>query len=517
VPDRVKLHDPVIDLLRNAHFALLLGSALATALASCTTKTQPPTDTSPGGNSPQPGAMPPSSNDAGATTPTASTCGFVTAPTSFALPAIAGAPLAPFDAIIGTVACAAGANKLKYTLLDLDADGRLDLVVTSTCDDATIGVSAWLVYFGSAGGFAATATRFSLPPASPAGCATVSIFDTDGDLLPDYVVTSLCSDATVGTSRWLVYSNSSAHTGFAPTVGQYTLPPGGTAGAFAATGVTTPTCTNGANQPAFQLLDINGDGKLDFVVTQACDDATVGTTSWRVYLGTASGAAATPTSLVLPTSPPFTTGAFAETYGTLTCSATVSKPTFGLLDFDADGRPDLIVTQSCNDAALGTSSWLLFHNGGAAFAASTTIALPTIPSAPTNPFPSLGAAGTCTGTSGPPTYSILDVNGDALPDLLVTGDCDDALTGSTYWQLFANTGAGFASPYAPFSLPSVLGATLQAPAALSGTEACTVTPARPTFTTTYLAGLTLDVVVTTDCSDTTVGESKWLLFPASCK
>ncbi len=501
----------------HALFILLLRPAtiaLALALASCSSKAQPPTETS-GNTTPQQGSTPGTPDAGGGTTP--STCGFLSTAAPFALPAITGAPTTPFAAMTGSIACATGTAKLTYTLADLDADGALDLVVTSACDDATIGVTAWLVYPGSAAGFAATATRYTIPPASPAGCAVVSLFDANGDLLPDYVVTSLCNDATVGSSRWLVYPN--VKNGFASAATSYALPPGMSPGAFAGTGAATATCASasGTNDPAFALFDINGDGKLDFVVTQACDADAIGTNAWRVYLGVAAGASQAPTTFTLPSNPTYTAGAFASTSGTLSCSASASKPQFGLLDFDADGKLDLVVTQSCNDPSVGTNVWLLFHNTGTGFGASASLALPDMAGLPTDSFPSLGAAGTCAAGVGAPTYAILDADGDARPDLLVTHDCADALTGVSYWQLFTNTGTGFAPAFRAFTLPSALGATSAAPVGLTGSSQCATAPTHPAFTTAYLAGLTLDVVVTTGCADATVGRTQWLLYPASCK
>ncbi len=507
---RAKSHDLFIDLslFRNVAVALAL-----VAGSSCSrAPSQPPTDTT-GGNTPTPGAGG-GAPDGGSPVGTSS-CGFVTSPTSFALPTIVGAPTAPFPSMSGQTACLSGKSTLTSTLADMNGDGILDLLVTSTCDDATVGVDVWLVYLGSASGFAATATRFTLPPQSAAGCATVSLFDSNGDLLPDYVITSLCTDATVGSSRWLVYPSSG--TGFSDTASSFAVPPGASAGAFATTGATKASCATGQDEPAFQLFDINGDGQLDFVVTQSCNDPSIGTTSWSVYLGSASGASQTATPFALPTSPPVTAGAFVTTSGTLSCSGTVSTPQFGLLDFNADGKFDLVVTQACNQPSVGSTAWLYFENTGSGFAPSTTIALPDVPGAPTSSFPTLGAAGTCTNDTGTPSYDVLDMNGDGLPDILVTRDCPDRLTGSSYWQLFANTGTGFAASYEAFTLPSVLGATSTAPVGLSGTSQCTLSPPRPTYTTTYLGQASPDLVVTTDCSDATVGATHWLVYPASCR
>lgn len=500
--------------------------ALLVTVVGCSSPSKPPVSTTGQSGVPPGGGGPPT--DDGGT----SSCSFPASPASFTLPTIAGAPPLPFpqlppsagagappvplSQLTNNVACASASGKLAYFLADMSSDDEPDLVVTSTCDDATVGTSVWLVYLSSATGFAATPIRFTLPPAAmPAGCATPSIFDINGDLLPDYVVTSLCNDATVGTSRWLVYLNE--QTGFAQTAISYALPPGYSTGAFATTSTTTDDCTSPKNVPAFSLFDITGDAIPDFVMTEVCNDSSIGTTAWQVYAGSASGAAQTAASFPLPTTPAVTTGAFALTVGTLSCTTTVTRPTYYLVNFEVTGKVGLVVTQECNDTTTGTSNWLWYRNSGQGFAATpATIALPTIPGAPAGSFPTLSATGQCANGAGAPTYALIDIGGDTAIDLVVTRACNDALTGVTYWQVFPNTpGSGFTSPHLLLDLPPFLGATSAAPLGLTGALDCTA-PARPAFTAAYLTGVTLDLVVTSECNDSTVGDSRWLLFPASC-
>src|SRR5207302_1503084 len=47
---------------------------------------------------------------------------------------------------------------------DLTGEGKPDLVVTTSCADATVGNTHWIVDAGTGGGFAQTATSFALPP-----------------------------------------------------------------------------------------------------------------------------------------------------------------------------------------------------------------------------------------------------------------------------------------------------------------------------------------------------------------
>jgi hypothetical protein len=494
------------------------------AVVACASHANPPTETSggngnvsPGGGTSTPQADAGADSSSGAPT---SGCGFPTSPDSFALPTIDNAatpafPQLPFETQ-AQVSCLSGTSRLSYLLLDMNGDDSPDLVVTSTCDDATIGQTAWLVYLNQGtGGFASSPTHFAIPtPSTTAGCATSSIFDINGDGLPDYVVTSLCSDATVGTSRWLVYPNM--QNSFAATSTAYTLPPGASAGAFVSTFATAASCSGGKNAPAFSVFDINGDAMVDFVVTQACSSATVGTSSWLVYLGQATGAAQTPTTFALPSDPTVTSGAFGSTSGTLSCSSTATVPSFTLFDFDADGKLDIVVTQDCADSAIGSTSWLFYRNSGTEFSPTgASITLPTIPQAPTGSFPSLAGTGDCA-TTGAPSYVLADVTADGRGDMLVWGDCHDNQTGVAYWKVYANSGAGFSSSPAKLALPSALGAKDGSPLGLSSAAQCTVAPPVPAFTTGYLTKVGFDIVATEACADATVGETRWLLFPASC-
>jgi hypothetical protein len=516
----LRLHAVGIDLLHSLSFRLATLVAVAACAgvavegAACSTMALPPTDTGGSGN-PSPGGGGPG-GDGGTGAP--STCGFGTPAVPFALPSIVGAPSPAFTALSDSVACATGTNKLTYGLAYMNADAFQDLVVTSACDDATVGVSVWLVYLGTATGFATAPVRFTLPPApTPEGCATTnSIFDINGDLVPDYVVTTLCNDPTVGTSRWLFFAGSA--TGFAQTATPYPLPPGASSGAFATTGTTTSSCQGAANAPAFQLFDINGDDIPDFVITQACGNVAIGTTDWQVYLGSATGAAQTSELFPLPTSPTVTTGAFAGISGALSCSATVTVPQFALIDYDADGKLDMMVTATCSEATVGTSAWLYYPNSGQGFAASpVTLGLPTVSGAATGSFTALSATGHCSNGTGTPTYTLGDLNGDLRPDLILLADCANPATGISYWELYLNETSGFASTVARFALPSALGASSSALAGFSGTAACTASPDRPAFTTTYLDDTTsLDLVVTSECGSALVGESEWQVYPASC-
>src|SRR5690606_36284753 len=109
-------------------------------------------------------------------------------------------------------------------------------------------------------------------------------------------------------------------------------------GAFAGPSGTV-TCANGMPF-TYELRDMTGDRQPDLLVTAACDDASIGPLAWRVYVNEGTRFSVDPIRFVLPLPRP------------------PSCATVALVDMDGDFRPDLVTTQSCEDATLGTSRWL---------------------------------------------------------------------------------------------------------------------------------------------------------------
>jgi hypothetical protein len=293
----------------------------------------------------------------------------------------------------------------------------------------------------------------------------------------------------------------------------FALPTGFPTDAFATTENDTLACP----RPVYGFFDVDGDRKPDLVFTTACDDASVGTSTWRVYKNIGSGVAA-PATITLPTKAGFTLGAFASPRGgALGCETAQSIPHWSLLDFDGDLAPDILVTQTCNDVTVGTSAWLLFHGGANGFDASPArVPLPVIAGAPLqSAFLEVAANANCKGTIGEPGYALVDVNADFKPDLLVTRACGDTTTGVSRWLVYPNAGSAFATSARTYSLPVALGGTVTEPIGLAAALSCTGTP-RPAFATGFLAHLRFDAVATSVCHDSTVGTTRWQVFESSC-
>ncbi len=454
--------------------------------------------------------MPPPLPDDDATPPpihTVATCGFDTTTFALSTSASVGAQGVPFDAFAaGNDSCTTATAAFDYQIADVDGDGLPDLLVTSACNDPTIGPDAYLVYPNTSTGFGAP-IRYELPDLSNTpGCVTSALVDIDGDYALDYVVTSLCTDASVGTSQWLVYRNTGG--AFAGTAASYTLPANATVHTFSSLEVDAASCTG--NQPAYGFYDVTGDHIADIVETTACDDATVGVTSWRVFPGSATGVGS-PIAFTLPGINVYPS----PLHGTFACGQTLT-PTYTVLDFDGDLKPDLVVTKSCTDTNVGVGYWSVFTNTGTGFSSQpSSPTLPVLASEPSGAFSDVAASTACT-TAATLNHTLVDVDGDFKPDLVITSTCGDATIGVNLWLVFPNTGTTFSGALA-YTLPGALGATSSNPAsALDSALACTAPRATPAFDAAHFLDAKLEIIETQSCTDTTVGTSQWLVFSPTC-
>ncbi len=202
---------------------------------------------------------------------------------------------------------------------------------------------------------------------------------------------------------------------------------------------------------SYGLRDMDGDLRPDLVVTDRCDHGEVGTTEWLVYLHQGDRFAEEPLAWALP-------GGYALDQlddladdGGTTCVE--GELSYGLLDMDGDLRPDLVVTDRCDHAGVGTSHWSVYLNQGDGFA--------DLPLAWSLPF-GYGAdalddlqkdeSNLC--VVGELSYATIDLNGDERPELVVTDACDHEGVGTEHWLVYVNDGAGFSSNPIYWSLPS---------------------------------------------------------------
>jgi len=306
-----------------------------------------------------------------------------------------------------------------WTTMDLDGDGKPDLVVT---DGATESNRRWQLHKNTGSGFAETSTAWSLPTGSPYSEGYYSAFhasswttlDLDGDGKPDLVVTFGVSEAD---RRWLVYKNTGS--GFASTATQWSLP----ANSPSTDGYWTLYHPDGW----WTTMDLDGDGKPDLVVTASTSETD---RRWLIYKNTGSGFAATATEWSVPANSPSPDGFW-----------NVNHPDgwWTTMDLDGDGKPDLVVTESTSET---DRRWLVHKNTGSGFAATATEW-----SVPAN-SPSPDGFWTVNHSWW---WTTIDLDGDDKPDLVVTEGASET---DRRWMVHKNTGSGFAGAGTAWSVPA---------------------------------------------------------------
>lgn len=298
-------------------------------------------------------------------------------------------------------------------------------------------------------------------------------------------------------------------TGFAPSPTAFVLPDVGATGS-AFTGIRgDANCAS--LHPAYALANLLGDVWPELVVTRDCRDATVGRDVWSVYPGAASGfGAATAYTLPGVTSSsaglPFPSDGEAED-----CDGS-GLPGYALAELHGDGRAELVLTVDCANEATGASQWLVHSAEATGFSATPTPF--TLPSAPVGDDPPWGRieAGADCG-DGVPGHAMLDLSGDGAPDLVVTRACEDEAVGKARWDVYLGGSGGVSTTATPWALPDLGAGTSYA--ALEGAAACR-SGRGPGYGLAHADGDgVLDLIVTEDCSDVTVGAGIWRVYAGS--
>ncbi|PRQ03993.1 hypothetical protein ENSA5_11760 [Enhygromyxa salina] len=278
-----------------------------------------------------------------------------------------------------------------------------------------------------------------------------STFDLSGDGAPDLVVTDLCDAAGVGSTGWEIYENTG--TGFDPMPMDWSLPMtigGEDVHEFTTQGL---TCNNNEDY-RYSTFDLSGDGAPDLVVTDLCDAETVGSTHWDLYTNTGVGFADAPIEWSLPA--PIGGADLHEFMAEgLTCNNNEDYR-YSTLDLTGDGAPDLVVTDLCDAGEVGTDRWDVYENTGAGFDdVAIEWSLPT-PIGGMDIHELLAQGLTCNNNEDY-RYSTFDLTGDGAPDLVVTDLCDAGGVGTDRWDVYENTGTGFAAVAIEWSLPAPIG------------------------------------------------------------
>jgi len=239
---------------------------------------------------------------------------------------------------------------------------------------------------------------------------------------------------------------------------------------------------NSDGSQAWGLMDMNGDGKKDLVVFAQNDsngeDYVFGSTSsphWRVYLNNGSQFNANSTTWNIPTGGKVTNQDYYGFNGMSGVAAPASSDgnqSWSLFDITGDRRPDLVVTAQADangDVTVfgigGTNHWKVYENNGNGFNSSPILF--SLPQGGYNKggfyYGFIGLSGNAAANSfdGNMTWSIQDMNGDEKVDLVVTAQNDvsgdDPVYGignSPFWKVFYNSGSGFSTNAAVWSVPN---------------------------------------------------------------
>ncbi len=329
---------------------------------------------------------------------------------------------------------------VTQTIMDMNGDGYVDLVKSAAG-------GTWSIYLGSQNGFASTAVGWS---ASNSLIRDVTVsgdwsstnkdtFDITGDGIPDYVDTTTW---TAGFPYWRVYPGGYANYGFGTAINwsapsallRQTKQYGGN--------------TNGSTGQVYtyrDVLDINGDGLPDLVVSGYDGQPSATSYTWSVYLNNGSGF-----DLALPYFPaPKNTieAQYYEIVGTDRRGGIWRQ----LMDFNGDGLVDLVVSEDyyktpgitppdlrCTDlngdgqADVLQNCAEIYLNTGQGFAAA-----PQVTGLPLSP-PLFGDFLRGWDWDSFTYRDVVDLNGDGLPDLVTT-----APSANNTWQVLLNQGGKF--------------------------------------------------------------------------
>jgi hypothetical protein len=258
-----------------------------------------------------------------------------------------------------------------------------------------------------------------------------------------------------------------------------------------------------------------------------CADPSVGNDKWLVYANTGTGFAATPTAFALPGASFAPLNGGGILFPTLAnqgyCTPAVT-PSYAVADLTGDGKPDMVRFFDCNDPSVGNDKWQVYVNTGTGFAATpTAFALPSAAFPPLNSgsilFPALANQGYCT-PAVTPSYAVTDLTGDGKPDMVRFFNCADPSVGNDKWQIYVNTGTGFAATPTAFALPGASFAPLNGGGILFpmlANQGYCSPAVTPSYAVTNLTGDGRpSLVLFDDCHDATVGNSNWLLFSGAC-
>ena len=253
-----------------------------------------------------------------------------------------------------------GFSAESVAVADVNGDGKPDLLVANTCiaDGAFECVNGSVaVLFGNGDGTFQTPVSYV---SEGTGASSIAVKDVNGDGKPDLLVANACgNDGEYGCM-----------------IGSVGVLLGNGNGTFRAAVNYAP---GGYEADSVAVKDVDGDGKPDLVVASQCDNSGNCNGVVGVLLGNGDG-----------------TFKRMVTYG----SGGYEAQSIAVADVNGDGKPDLVVANACADSncTSGGVVGVLLGNGDGTFQAAV----------------SYGSGG-----QDAESVAVRDVNGDGNPDLVV--------------------------------------------------------------------------------------------------
>ncbi len=284
------------------------------------------------------------------------------------------------------------------------------------------------------------------------------------------------------------------------------------------------------NDERWALYDLTQDGYADLVVTFAQFHSEATSSGWEVYPGGPTGFSDTALGYALPTiegerwDDNAAFGAFEGSAARYCDDGERAWYMWHTMDLTGDGRLDLFLSYlGCDELAAET--WALYEGGQSGFAAA-----PTPYGLPADEDMWQGGTGgesnhRCAASGRNETFywDTLDLTGDGRPDFVVPYDACDASIGATEWRIYPGETGGFSASPLYLGLPAAQGTAwrddLPWPYTSSTTYRTCDNGTRSAALTWTLADLVddarLDLVVTYDACDPTIGATQWAVHAGS--